>query len=202
MERALLRPGEIIVTLPIMGSTLSTMVNYGENIGGGIVFYLDDSQRHGLIAAIEDIFIHYTDRWDKKNYAGFYRWSTGENLAINKSDYAWKELSETGTAIGQGAENTREILLKYPLATFSATAAAVASAYRGGGFSDWYLPSKDELHQLYLERRLVGGFSATGYWSSSESSTNNAWYQNFKSGEQYNTFGKGTLKRVRAIRCF
>ena len=185
-----------------MKTSLSTAVNYGEKFGGGIVFYLDNSQKHGIIAAIEDIIFHYSDHWDKQKYAGLYRWSTGQNLSIHKTDFAWKELSDTGTGIGQGAENTRKILMKYPLATFSATAAGVATAYQGGGFRDWFLPSKDELNQLYLEKNVIGGFAAIGYWSSSESGCYNAWYQNFKSGKQYNTFGKGTLKRVRAIRSF
>ena len=48
-----------------------------------------------------------------------------------------------------------------------------ASTYRGGGMSDWYLPSKDELNQLYAKRAQIGGFrtSIIGegdfYWSSS-----------------------------------
>ncbi len=50
-----------------METSFSGVVNYGEKFGGGIVFYLDDSKKHGLVAAIEDIFIHYSDRWDKKN---------------------------------------------------------------------------------------------------------------------------------------
>jgi hypothetical protein len=37
-----------------------------------------------------------------------------------------------------------------------------------GGYNVWYLPSIDELTELYKQRAVVGGFNETGkYWSSS-----------------------------------
>jgi len=45
----------------------------------------------------------------------------------------------------------------------------LCSDYRGGGFDDWRLPTKDELSQIYLLHKMgVGGFVAYNYWSSSE----------------------------------
>jgi len=71
----------------------------------------------------------------------------------------------------------------------------------GGGYSDWYLPSKEELSLLYVQEDVVSGFGAVNFWSSSESSAFNAWYQNFSSGYQgFNL--KYYVLRVRPVRAF
>ncbi len=55
--------------------------------------------------------------------------------------------------------------------------------YRGGGFSDWRMPSKDELSKLYIHRQSIGGFKDHHYyWSSTESDKNDAWDQSFRTG--------------------
>jgi hypothetical protein len=46
-------------------------------------------------------------------------------------------------------------------------AAGVARVYTGGGYTDWYLPSKDELNKLFLSRLNIGGYVTDTYWSSS-----------------------------------
>jgi hypothetical protein len=69
-----------------------------------------------------------------------------------------------------------------------------------GGYSDWYLPSKDELNQLYINRFAIGGF-AYGYWSSTVSSTNFAWLQYFDGGFQTSN-NKVIGYGVRAVRAF
>ena len=72
---------------------------------------------------------------------------------------------------------------------------------RENGYNDWYLPSKEELNQLYLNRSAVGGFASGVYWSSTEDNAVNAWGQNFVDGYQI-----GNLKddewRVRPVRAF
>lgn len=74
-----------------------------------------------------------------------------------------------------------------------------------GGFTDWYLPSKNELNLLYqnksaLEAAGAGAFSSRDYyWSSSEYSTKHAWFQYFYNGTQTN-FYKDHADYVRAIR--
>ena len=60
-------------------------------------------------------------------------------------------------------------------------AARVADDYSLNGYDDWFLPSKDELDELYLNRLVVGGF-AGAYWSSSEVDGNFAWRQSFFDG--------------------
>ena len=69
------------------------------------------------------------------------------------------------------------------------------------GYSDWHLPSKDELSKLYYAKSAVGGFSDYFYWSSTEGSANYAWSQYFYDGSQYGDYKVDTLC-VRAVRAF
>jgi len=71
----------------------------------------------------------------------------------------------------------------------------------GKAFTDWYLPSKDELNKLYLQRKIVGGFTGNHYWSSTESGDYLAWLQNFGNGKQLSN-GKNLTAYVRAVRAF
>jgi len=82
-------------------------------------------------------------------------------------------------------------------------AARLAGDFSLNGYNDWFLPSKDELNELNMNKNVVGGFASDGYWSSSESSDtdDHAWLQTFDDGLQnpankYFTFG------VRAVRAF
>ena len=84
---------------------------------------------------------------------------------------------------------------------YASYAAGLARAYSSGGYGDWYLPSKDELNKLYLNRLAIGGFASAGYWSSSESDPHSAWGQGFGDGYQAND-GKRATGRVRAVRAF
>ena len=77
----------------------------------------------------------------------------------------------------------------------------ICKEHRGGGYSDWRLPNKDELNKLYLNRKKIGGFSNYAYWSSTEYGNNYAWYQAFGSGYQYGS-NKGYTGSVRAVRAF
>jgi len=63
----------------------------------------------------------------------------------------------------------------------------------------WRLPTREELHVMWLHRAHVGGFAAAYYWSSSEYNINSAWGQNFDNGLQYNNF-KNYTYYVRAVR--
>ena len=88
---------------------------------------------------------------------------------------------------------------------------SLARAYTGGGYTDWFLPSKDELNTMYTNRVTInttasanGGsdFSSDYYWSSSETGTTGAWIQGFGNGQQvsYNKYYDDI--RVRAVRAF
>ncbi len=195
-----------LVALSIFAlSTISSAVpiSVGDQYGGGIVFYIlqpgdsgfDAVNQHGLIAATEDINIK-----GSVGKPGMYFWGVGKKTTERKAD-SYVQIFTTSQAIGQGAENTKKILAKCPAATHPTIAAAVASAYNGGGNNDWYLPSKDELNQLYLSKSVVGGFSTDSYWSSSELSSDLAWYQYFNFGYQSDV-GKEGDGRVRPVRSF
>jgi hypothetical protein len=47
--------------------------------------------------------------------------------------------------------------------------------YTTGSFNDWFLPSHDELYEMFLHRDSIGGFQAALYWSSTDDTASNAW---------------------------
>ena len=63
----------------------------------------------------------------------------------------------------------------------------------------WRLPTREELHVMWLHRDYIGGFAAAYYWSSSEYNNILAWSQHFNNGYQ-NFYGKVTASYVRAVR--
>jgi hypothetical protein len=71
------------------------------------------------------------------------------------------------------------------------------------GYSDWHLPSKEELNALYVNLKQigVGGFANNYYWSSTEDGNYYAWIQGFDFGRQVNT-SKDNKYFVRAVRAF
>jgi len=79
----------------------------------------------------------------------------------------------------------------------------LARSYEGGGYSDWYLPSKDELAKLYALKLLrFGGLANFSYWSSSITiDGHGVWGQRFDNGE-LTEYAKHNTFYVRAIRSF
>ena len=73
----------------------------------------------------------------------------------------------------------------------------------GINFTDWRLPTKDELNMMYKKKDAIGGFANNYYWSSTGYANYAAWIQGFNSGGQYytNNFTYKT-NRVRAVRAF
>jgi len=148
------------------------MSNIGENIGGGILFY--SGATYGLVAATRDI-----------------------DIAVNWGLYGTEVLG-TGTAIGTGQANTTAIIN-----TFSGyTAAKACDDLVLSGQSDWYLPSKDELAELYASGKtyLTGLDNYNNYWTSSQSTPYTAHIQYFSNGDQSELGGKNQAYKIRPIR--
>ncbi len=84
-------------------------------------------------------------------------------------------------------------------------------SYQGGGHTDWYLPSKNELTKLYKVVEVVNnslkaeggqGIKYDTYWSSTEFDSNAAWTFLFYNGNANYYYNKDNTYYVRAVRAF
>ena len=100
--------------------------------------------------------------------------------------------------MGTGKKNTEAIVKAQGTGDY---AAKVCDALVLNGFDYWFLPSKDELNLLREKKKIVGGFTGTFYWCSTEYNSHYAWAQNFNNGLQ-NYGNKNSAPSIRAIRAF
>ncbi|TVQ39183.1 MAG: DUF1566 domain-containing protein [Spirochaetaceae bacterium] len=101
----------------------------------------------------------------------------------------------TGTAIGSGAANTAA------LADAEHPAALAAQNASRGEFTDWFLPSRDELVIVRANRAAIGAADDV-YWSSSEHNETQAWSHEFTNQPTGSISGKESTWQVRVIRAF
>ena len=109
--------------------------------------------------------------YDKGSYSDGWRYL--EAAPSDQGDWVeWGEygtsVGGTSTAIGSGKSNTAKIVTALGTGNY---AARLCYDFELGGYDDWFLPSKDELNELYKQKDTVGGFASVSYWSSSEDSS-------------------------------
>ena len=190
----------------------------GSKYAGGIVFYIDKSGNHGLVCAEKDFEEAVWEGNVRKKYECF--------GAI-----------EDGISNGHGMRNTKLIVEKASwniqegffrtTKTPAPTAARLCLESNHNGFTDWYLPTLQELEMMYqtLEKNNLGTFIMGTYWSSTEyvyygegimkdNCSFGAWNLDFNSGfvgqvtSLHNPFSdplsSAILKKfsVRAVRAF
>ncbi|MGB1206126.1 MAG: hypothetical protein ACPG5B_10800 [Chitinophagales bacterium] len=186
--QTLLDEGKTPLELMNDGVPLSGL--YGKMYEGGLIFYLNENDGSGMVAATED-------------QSEGARWGClGDE--IDGAD---------GEAVGTGAQNTLDILMG---CTTSGTTTKICNDLELNGYSDWFLPSKGELRLMWKNladsdgdgyssgaehEGNIGNFAASFYASSTEYSTTSLWVQFFSSGLQLNDFKTG-FHHVRAVRAF
>jgi hypothetical protein len=123
---------------------ISSHHSVGEEYGGGIVFYVDNSGKHGLIAQKKDLTMEKV-MW-------------GGNGITN------------ATSMTNGQENTQLIVKYMMLYHLNAIndAACGCDILESEGYGDWFLPSIDELQKMYNNQLIIGNFRIGDYCSSTE----------------------------------
>ncbi|MBP6460495.1 MAG: DUF1566 domain-containing protein, partial [Crocinitomicaceae bacterium] len=159
-------------------------INVGDSYGGGTVIYLFQSGNAGYVAGqFHGIIIANDD-------AGYSPWGCSGTTT-----------NATGTVVGSATQNTANIIAS----NCSGTAAQLCVDYRGGGYSDWALPSIDELNIVFTNRSyLPSSLSQYLYWSSSETSSASAYRKDMRDTGTGSapSFGKTSNSHVRAVRYF
>lgn len=164
-----------------------------EGEGGGIIFYVSQEGFVVYDGMGGEKVCHYLEM--SKSTLDVSDWAPSTNY-IN-----------TFVEIGYGKSNTYKILNYYRNSDLSEENCA---AYRCSIYStdktasgEWFLPSKDELNEMYktMNKTVVSDATDNWFWSSSASNNEYAWRQSFSDGDKYSG-GKDYAHSVRAVRAF
>ena len=169
----------------VVNATGATALFIGQSYQGGIIFWLDATGQHGLIAATAD-------------HSAAIQWWNGTN----------RSTGSTGDGLYAGEMNTAMIVAAQmtdnQAGNFAAKVCANYSVIDGGVlYGDWYLPSEYELNLLFLQKDMVGGFVGDWYWSSKESTFYMMYARLQRLSDGATTeYYKEQTHSVRAIRSF
>ena len=155
----------------------STSLATGQAKGGGVVACSTATE------GVDNLIATTTDNSDG------IEWSNIDNT----------EIGVPAQSTTNGASNTTAIITQTGATT---GAAFICSNLTTGGFTDWFLPARNQLNCLNTNKALIGNFSTTAfYWSSTERDKNEADYQSFEDDTQGFT-DKASENRVRCVRNF
>ncbi|MDR2602891.1 MAG: DUF1566 domain-containing protein [Spirochaetaceae bacterium] len=156
--------------------------------GGGIIFYKKATSKDGWrYLELAPAETEFNAPW------GFY-----ENGAYGPDGLA------TELSIGAGRLNTQTVVSRMSAYKKTGSAAQAVRRISCGGFNDWFIPSKDEMQEIWeaLGSKGLGNFHAVPYWTSSQSDYPYVWFFDFRDGKWYYNGRKPDVMRVRAIRAF
>ena len=161
----------------------------GEPFQGGKVGYKLNSSDPGWSDGIRAVIVTTEDQ-----SAGI-AWITGGATLTTAN-------GNTSMAIGKGQANTNFMIAQ---TGYTGGAAKVCKDYSvtvdGTTYSDWFLPSANEIGKILPLRNTIGGFVATGYWSSAETNSSEAWDYMISYGALFHS-SKSGQRGVRAVRYY
>jgi len=172
---------------------------------GGIIFYVntDGFTVHGYgVDGDPGYFETYTAHYLEaapENISGTHTWASIVGLIPELSQ---DSDDETDWIIGRGRMNTAIIINQ----TYTTPAVSACVDYRAPmpneTFNDWFLPSRNELNEIWLSRNDSGINIPGSSWSSSQTSNTGAWLHGLVGGGNWNSNMKTDPWNVRAIRAF
>lgn len=171
----------VVIIRNIRKSNLGTILietNVGDEIGGGIAFWVNTNKSHGLIACKTNV---------------------GTSTEQFGPEVAPADAVGTSSTLGSGLSNTEKIVSKmtqlrtvhgWPewqnVKIAAELCADLSISENDLTYTDWYLPSREELIELFKVKNILAtkGYAIppNNYWTSSEVEGNEGWaayYVNF-----------------------